>query len=64
MSKKKFHKYLKKKCPECDGLLQIVEYSKEDKGVIYTENYIECLDCGYCEELGDRHRRDKEKEDW
>ena len=54
--KKKFHKRLTKKCPECNGTLCIYEYQKEKNGVAYSTNVIECMDdeCGYFEVLHDK----------
>jgi hypothetical protein len=51
--KKKFHKRLSKKCPECGATLVVMEYQKEKDGVLYSENIIECTDsdCEYFEIL-------------
>ena len=63
MAKKKFHKFLTKRCPECGGRLQSVEYQVEENGVLYSENCIECTECDYCEELKNNKHRQKDKTD-
>lgn len=50
MSKRKFQKKLGKKCPECDGTLELVSRITNDNGVEYSEQYVEC-ECGYSEKL-------------
>lgn len=58
--KKKFHKRLTKKCPECNSTLIVMEYQTERDGVLYSENFVECVDseCGYFELIKnkDNHR--------
>jgi len=53
MQKSKFHKYLSKKCPECGGKLQKIEYFKGQSGRYFSAVFIECTndDCDYSEEL-------------
>ena len=38
-------KRLDKKCRECGGVLELISYDIDDKGVIYTEQYVECIEC-------------------
>jgi uncharacterized protein with PIN domain len=62
-SKKKFEKRLKKSCPDCDGVLMKVIYKKDVKGVIYSEHFEECADCGYCEKINDKRARNNKIEE-
>jgi uncharacterized protein with PIN domain len=48
--KRKVQKKLGKRCPECDGVLELVSKITKDDGVEYSEQYEEC-DCGYSERL-------------
>jgi len=58
---RKVHKTLNKRCPECSGRLEIIEYSREIDDVIFYENYIECQDCDYTEELSNKHKRERDE---
>jgi hypothetical protein len=58
VSKRKVHKRLNKKCPECGGILFLMEYIREEEnGVSYSENTIECNSCEYFEDLIDKKTR-------
>ena len=56
---KKIHKYLNKRCPECNSKMIVAEYAKEIDGITTVEDFIECTDeqCGYSEELGTNRKR-------
>ena len=58
---KKIHKYLNKKCPECNGRLRIMEYSRVIDDMTIYDDYIECEDCDYSEDFKDKHRREKDE---
>jgi uncharacterized protein with PIN domain len=52
MAKKfKKQKRLSKRCPECGGILESVSHVHTDNGVEYSEEYIECSECGYSEKM-------------
>ena len=48
--KMQIQKELYRKCPECGGTLNIIEYISKKKGYTYTEHFIECELCDYFEE--------------
>jgi DNA-directed RNA polymerase subunit RPC12/RpoP len=60
---KKIHKYLKKPCPNCGEIrLVIIEvgHTNEDGTIIY-DDYIECQECEFREDLSNKHKRDKDE---
>jgi C4-type Zn-finger protein len=57
IDKKKVQKTLNKKCPDCDGQLEIIVCDKNNNGVIYSENYEECSDCGYRKKVNNRKNK-------
>jgi uncharacterized protein with PIN domain len=44
---KKKQKMISKRCPECGGQLETAMKTHEDDGVIYEDQYIECMECDY-----------------
>ena len=59
---KKIHKYLKKPCPECGEVkLVIIEYARTIDDMTVYDDYIECQDCDYTEELSNKHKRERDE---
>lgn len=58
-NKAKFQKKLGKRCPDCDGSLELVSRASVIDGVKYFEEYEEC-DCGYSEKLRKSNKRYKD----
>jgi Zn ribbon nucleic-acid-binding protein len=56
----KKQKTLSKKCPECEGELEIVMKMHQDNGVNYDEQFVTCKDCGYNEKLKTSQKRYKD----
>lgn len=56
-NKKKVIKPLRRKCPECDGALEIVHRVQKDCGVSYSCNYEECQECDYSKKISNKHDR-------
>ena len=51
-NKNKIEKSLNKPCPDCgDGKLSKVVHKMVKDGVSFSEEYVECPECGYCEKL-------------
>jgi uncharacterized protein with PIN domain len=64
MLNKKKNKRLGKKCPLCEGILEIVTRSENKQGVLYSEKYIECLECDYKEKIKNNHNGKEKEEDF
>jgi C4-type Zn-finger protein len=57
-NKKKFQRILEKSCPECEGFLSLVSRANVmEDGVEFSEQYIECDECGYSEKIKISHRK-------
>lgn len=56
-NKKKIIKTLRRKCPDCDGLLELVNRIQKDGGVSYSVTYEECEDCDYQKKIANKHDR-------
>jgi C4-type Zn-finger protein len=57
IDKKKVQKTLNKKCPDCEGQLEIIVHDKDDGGITYFENWEECSDCGYRKRVNNRKNK-------
>jgi uncharacterized protein with PIN domain len=55
MDKKKVLKTLKRKCPYCNGVLELISRVKKDDGVSYSASYEECIDCDYQKKIENKH---------
>ena len=49
-------KKLHRRCQQCGGELSIVNYVSEKKGYTYTEQFIECSDCGNLQSTGSKKK--------
>jgi len=58
--KLKKQKRLSKSCPECGGVLESISHIRCDDGVEYSEESIECSDCGYTERMKSSPKRCKD----
>jgi uncharacterized protein with PIN domain len=56
----KKQKRLSKRCPDCGGILESVSHTHADDGVEYSEEYIECSECGYSEKMKSSPKRYKD----
>ena len=57
MDKKKIRRGLRRKCPDCDSVLELVIRIQKDEGVSYSASYEECKECGYQKEIKNKHNR-------
>ena len=57
MDKKKIQKTLRRKCPDCSGILELVIRTLKDGGVSYSASYEECSECGYQKKISNKHDR-------
>jgi uncharacterized Zn finger protein len=47
---------LSRACPECEGELEVISKTHNDNGVDYTDQYVQCTECGYNEKLKIRYK--------
>jgi len=64
MSNKKRNKRLGRKCPSCDGVLEIFTYTQNKQGVLYNEKIIECSECDYREKLKEKNNNKNKEEEF
>ena len=55
--KRKHLSRLSRKCPECEGTLEKIEYQETIRGVIYSTIFIECLMCNYSEKIPNKRNK-------
>jgi C4-type Zn-finger protein len=60
-NKKKIQKSFGRPCPDCEGKLVKVVHKNNLKGVILSETFIECMECGYFEKLDVSKKESKEE---
>lgn len=53
----KFRKYLNQRCPECGSKLKLIDSAENVRGVTYTESYKVCDECGYEENIKNKHNK-------
>jgi len=56
-NKKRVQKKVNRRCPYCDGELELVIRSKQTGGVLYQYQFEECIDCGFSEEIVNKKNR-------
>lgn len=57
MSREKFCKYSKHKCPDCGSRLKIMQLLDDEPGVSYAEKYEVCDECGYQNNITDKRNK-------
>jgi len=60
-NKKKIAKFFGRPCPDCEGKLIKVVHKNNLKGVVISETFIECMECGYSEKLDVSKKESKEE---
>lgn len=61
------NKKLSRRCPECGGWLESVDYSEynECNGITFTYTVIECTECDFTEkQKPNRNTRNKDTDEW
>ena len=62
-NRKKFKDKMKKRCPDCGGVLDMFEDDNKER-VSYSKITIECPNCGYCKEIRKKNNQRIESPEW
>jgi len=61
----KIRKRTDKTCPECgEGFLYIITYEQDKNGILYSQEYYECLECRYKYEKKNKNHHKESSDVW